>query len=459
MNFDGIQGRLADLGQDHLVPGGQLAIHHEGKTRHCEFGEVRHGTRRPVGPGSKIPIGSITKTFTATLAMILVSDGDLELDAPIAEHLPELRRAADLDAEITLRHLLSHTSGLPSEPEPDDVPTTSLRRHVLEACRTLDPLHGPGEGFSYSNIGYVMVGHLIEVTTGMTWWEAVDSILLGPLGRTSHFVVGPDADPSIASGHSVNLDSRRIRPVRQSLSLVDAPAGALAASALDLVALGRLLGGDEPSTLIKPAELADMRAPVRHAEPFGMADGWGLGLALFHRNATTWVGHDGNGDGTSCHLRLNPDDGTVVALTSNAGSGFALWRQIVAELRSDGLPVGDYDGFHRLERRIAPPPDCVGRYLNGSTEYEVRAVDHESLALTVDGEPFADLSLFDGLVFAMRDSDTGDTSQTGRFVRDSEGGGIAWIQIGGRLAKRRSPAPTFPARHLPAISPERVDNQ
>jgi len=439
LNFDRIHQRLVDLGRDYMVPGGQLAIHHEGETRHYEFGQVRYGTGHPVTPASKIPIGSITKTFTAALALVLVSDGDLELDRPVRDYLPELRWTADLGADLTLRHLLSHTGGLPCEP--DDVRTTSLRRHVLDACRTLDPLHGPGAGFSYSNIGYLLVGHLIEATTGMTWWEAIDSILLGPLDRTCHFVVGADADPSIASGHAVNLDSGRTRPVRQSLSVVDAPAGALACSALDLVALGRWLGGDGPPALLDPAALADMRTPVRRAEPFGMADGWGLGLAVFQRNGDTWVGHDGNGDGTSCHLRINPDDGTVVALTTNAGSGFALWRRLVAELRAAGLPVGDYDGFHRLERRIAPPPDCAGSYLNGSTEYEVRAVDRESLVLTVDGEPFADLSLFDGLVFAMCDSETGDTSQTGRFVRDSEDGGIAWIQIGGRLAKRRSPEP------------------
>ncbi len=439
MNFDQIHERFADLCQDHAVPGAQLAIHREGKTKHCEFGEVRQGTQRLIAPDSKIPIGSITKTFTATLAMILVSDGDLELDAPITDHLPELRRVADLGTELTLRHLLSHTSGLPSEP--DDVRATSLRRHVLEAFRTLDPLHGPGEGFSYSNIGYVLVGHLIEVTTGMTWWEAIDLILLRPLGLTAHFVVGPNTDSSVASGHAVNLGTRRARPVQQSMSVVDAPAGALAASALDLVALGRLLSGNEESTLVKAVDLAEMHTLAKHAEPFGMADGWGLGLALFHHNAVTWVGHDGNGDGTSCHLRINPEDGTVVALTTNAGSGFALWRQLVAELRTEGLPVGDYDGLHRLENRIAPPSDCVGSYLNGTTEYTVRAADRDNLVLTVDGEPFADLSLFDGLVFAMRDSDTGDTGQTGRFIRDPEDGGIAWIQIGGRLAKRRSPAP------------------
>jgi CubicO group peptidase (beta-lactamase class C family) len=435
MDWNRIHSRLTALGGEHCVPGAQLAVHHEGKTRHCEFGEVEHGTGRPLTADLKIPIGSITKTFTAALAMILVSDGDLELDAPLADSLPELDQVArDLGTGLTLRHLLSHTGGLPSDP--DDVRTTSLRRHVLDACRSLNPLHPPGEGFSYSNIGYVLVGHLIEVLTGMTWWEAVETILLRPLGLPGHFVVGPHADASVVPGHAVNAQLGRAVPVEQSLTVVDAPAGALAASALDLVALGRLLAGERPPGLVDPAALVEMRTPVRHADPFGMADGWGLGVALYDEDDSTWVGHDGTGDGTSCHLRVDPGSGTVVALTCNGSSGFAMWRELVGELHAAGLPVGDYRGPHRLKKRITPPPGCTGSFLNGDTEYAVRAAEREKLFLTVDGEPFADLALFDGLIFAMRDSDTGDTSQTGRFLRDPDDGGIGWIQIGGRLARR-----------------------
>lgn len=430
-----IRRRLTALRLEHFVPGAQLAVHHEGRTWHCEVGVAEHGTGLALDADRKVPVGSITKAHTATLAMLLVSDGDLELDAQLGDYLPELDRVArGLGTTLTLRHLLSHTGGLPSDP--DDVRTTSLRRHVLEACRTLNPLHRPGEGFSYSNIGYVLVGHLIELVTGMTWAEAVDSILLRPLGVSRHLVVGPDADPEVVSGHAVNPELRRAVPVGQSLTPVDAPAGALAASALDLIALGRLLAGDGPSALVDPANLAEMRTPVRHAEPFGMADGWGLGVALFDEDGTTWTGHDGTGDGTSCHLRVEPVSGTVVALTTNGSTGFALWRELVPELRGAGLPVGDYQEVGRLKTPITPPSDCTGVYHNGDTEYSVRRAGREKLRLTVDGEPFADLSLFDGLVFAMRDSETGDTNQTGRFLRDPRDGGIGWIQIGGRLARR-----------------------
>ncbi|MCE7000688.1 beta-lactamase family protein [Saccharothrix sp. S26] len=418
MDTDRISTRLTALAREHLVPGAQLAVHHEGRTWTHEVG---------LAADAAVPIGSITKTFTATVAMALVSDGDLELDAPLSDHLPGV---AD---ELTLRHLLSHTGGLPSDPE--DVRTTSLRHHVRQALRELHPLHEPGAGFSYSNIGYTLIGHLIEVATGMTWAEAVEAVLLRPLGVRARFTTSPD--PDVATGHAVNATTGRVVPVEQSLAPVDAPAGALAASATDLLALGRMLGGGAPH-LMGPRELALMREPVRHAEPFGMADGWGLGLALFQRDGVRWVGHDGTADGTSCHLRINPADGSAVALTTTGSSGFALWRDLVPDLVAAGLPVADYDGMRGLHHRIAPPPDCTGRFRNGDVEYAVRAVDRERLALTVDGEPFADLSLFDGLVFAMRDSDTGDTNQTGRFLRDPGGGGIGWIQIGGRLARRQT---------------------
>ncbi|MEU4746484.1 serine hydrolase domain-containing protein, partial [Actinosynnema sp. NPDC023658] len=266
MDTDRIVARLTALTREHLVPGAQLAVHHAGRTWTHEVG---------LAADAAVPIGSITKTFTATVAMALVSDGDLELDAPLSDHL------AGVADELTLRHLLSHTGGLPSDPE--DVRTTSLRHHVRQALRELHPLHEPGAGFSYSNIGYCLIGHLIEVTTGMTWAEAVEAVLLRPLGVRARFTTSPDAD--VVSGHAVNATTGRVVPVEQSLLPVDAPAGALAASASDLVRFGRMLGGGAPH-LIDPDDLATMREPVDHAEPFA-DQSWFGGLVCEMRESDT----------------------------------------------------------------------------------------------------------------------------------------------------------------------------
>lgn len=421
MHHDHLRSLLETFARHHLIPGAQLAVHRGGITDMVEFG-LQHADGPPMTRDARVPVGSISKTFTAALAMILVSDGDLDLDEPLAEYLPSAARLGD---RLTARHLLSHTGGLPSDP--DEVTSSTLSKHVAECFRRADPLHEPGDGFSYSNIGYSAAGHLIEVITGMSWWDAMSSVLLRPLGVETHFVVAPDGPDDSVSGHAVNAERRRVVPVRQSLTLVDAPAGAIAASATDLVRLGRMLTGDGPR-LVADTELREMRTLAEGAEPFGMADGWGLGVALFEGG---WFGHDGTGDGTSCHLRVHPESGTVVALTTNGSTGFAMWRELACE-----LGVGDYDGRRELGERVAPPPECVGSFYNGDTEYSVSQGNNSPLRLAVDGEPFAELTVYDGLLFSMRDVDTGDTSQTGRFLHGSPGRGIGWLQVGGRLARR-----------------------
>lgn len=421
------------LAREYRVPGAQLVIGHGDDVRSFVYGHERPGSGVPLGPDAKVPVGSITKAFTAGLAMVLVSDGDLELDRPVVDHLPELRCAAGEDHHlITLRHLLGHTAGLPSDCDSRAV-LTSVRRRVLEGWRGLRPVAPPGLGFSYSNFGYVLVGHLIETVTGMTWWEAMEAILCKPLGIAPAFVVSPSATPNqpIVTGHSVHRARDRVRPVEQSLPLADAPAGALAASALDLAAFGRMLtaGFDGPE-LIDPALLAQMRLPVPGAEPFGLADGWGLGLALFRTADGTWLGHDGTADGTACHFRVQPDDGTVVALATNANTGFAMWDVLSTELWGPGLASGRGHGGNR---RIAPPDDCAGSYVNGDVRYTVAARDSR-LHLVVDGEPFAALVVYENLDFEVREAD--EHPQVGRFLRDRRTGRIDMIQLSGRLARR-----------------------
>ncbi|HEU5470787.1 MAG TPA: serine hydrolase domain-containing protein [Actinophytocola sp.] len=432
-----ISGELARLAHDAAVPGAQLAVHESGETWTVQLGIEERGEGRLVTRESTIPIGSISKTFTAALAMVLVSEGDLELDAPVTEYLPDLYRAAgDRAGRLTLRHLLSHTSGLPSDHEQPRA--TSLRRHVLDCLRELDPLDRPGRAFSYSNIGYVLAGYLVEAVTGMSWWEAMEVVLLKPLGLNPAFVVGPTPRRHSAAGHSVNPVLGRVRPVRQSLALVEAPAGAIAASAADLVTLGRLLAGCADTDLIDPAVLAEMRTPILGAEPFGVADGWGLGLAMFRDGDQVWYGHDGTAEGTSCHLRFEPVSGTVVALTTNGSTGIPMWHELVTVLRGMGLRIGDYDGARRVESPTVPLAEyagCAGGYRNGEMDYSVHRAG-EKLHLTVDGESYGELVLYENLIFAVRDLDTGAIDQTGRFIRDSRRGEIGWIQVGGRLARR-----------------------
>lgn len=422
------RGLLSDLlegaARANQVPGAQLAVFENGETRAYTFGETEHRVGEQLTAADKVPIGSITKTFTAALAMVLVSDGDLDLDDPVAEYLPELRRlSSGSPTGLTTRHLLSHTGGLTAE-------CPGLPAGRSGWSRWVRGVQAPGAGFSYSNLGYALVGRLVEAVTGVPWAEAVRDILLKPLGITPAFVVGDTAEPFVP-GHAVNRATRRVRPVAQALEPVEAPAGALALSATDLVTFARLLLrptlGGTADGLVAPAELAEMCRPVAHAEPFGLADGWGLGLALF---GAGWVGHDGTADGTSCYLRVNPVTGTAVALTTNASSGTGTWQHLAAE-----LDAGDYTTPARTAHRLPPPRGCAGTYHNGDIEYLV-LVEGEVVRLVVDDEPAARLVPHEGLIFSVIDLNTGETARPGRFLRNS-GGEIDRIQVGGRVARRQ----------------------
>nr|MBA2473567.1 beta-lactamase family protein [Pseudonocardiales bacterium] len=142
LDSDFLSDTLSVLARKHQVPGAQLAIHHGGETVAVEVGELEYGTGHGVTRDAAFPIGSISKTFTATLAMILVADGDLELDAPLGEYVPEL---GDLGNELTLRQVLSHTGGLAEGPDSVEV-LASIRRYVLDHCRSQNLVLPSGAG-------------------------------------------------------------------------------------------------------------------------------------------------------------------------------------------------------------------------------------------------------------------------------------------------------------------------
>ncbi|MGW7535472.1 serine hydrolase domain-containing protein [Amycolatopsis sp. NPDC054798] len=406
---DRLAALLPRLAVRHRVPGAQVVVWSGGESVMVQTGVASRG--RPMRESSRVPIGSITKVATATLAMMLVSDGDLELDQPVGEILGDL----GLPAALTLRRLLSHTSGLPSDPADS---AGSCRKEV----RSAEFVCAPGTAFSYSNLGYALVGLLIEEVTGMGWREAAESILLRPLEIEPVYV----DSPGVATGHARDGE----RPLEQVLPPMLDPAGALALSARDLVALGRVHLG-KPG-LLDVVTASDLHRPVPCAQPFGLADGWGLGLACYGDEEFRWLGHDGTADGTSCHLRIDQAGACVLALTANGAGGTDLWHDLVEELPELGLPP------HRprtADSGPIPMPDGdFGTYRNGAIGYTVRPDAQGGACLDVDGDVFPELTRYADDTFTVRDPATGRATPCGRFR--GEPGAATAVEIGGRLARR-----------------------
>jgi len=172
-----LQRLLTGLAHKHGVPAAQLVVTDGGRTDSAVAGEIT--------AEAKFPAGSITKAFTAALAMLLVADGDLDPDDALGEHLDGLGPQV---GRPTVGQVLSHTGGLPAALGADADGAGSARRY-LRVCRDAGLVQPPGQGCSYSNVGYVLTGYVVEAITGMSWWEAMETLLLDALGIDAAFVV------------------------------------------------------------------------------------------------------------------------------------------------------------------------------------------------------------------------------------------------------------------------------
>ncbi|MFI2612137.1 serine hydrolase domain-containing protein [Kitasatospora sp. NPDC018619] len=417
------------------VPHAQLALLDDTGLRTAHVGG-------PEAAALRFPFASVTKLFTATLAMQLVADGDLDLDSELGRYGEEFAAAPNgLGASVTLRHLLSHTSGLIGDLDGDEW----TPRGFTAAAGKPDLLFPPGSAFSYSNAGFALVGRLIESVTGSTWREAVDTFLLHPLGITPAHLPGPGqsaSGPSVAVGHAVTATGAV--PVEVLVPAALAPAAALAGTAEDLVAFARLhlaVRDGAHDALLDEEGVAAMRSPAPGAEPYGLADGFGLGWARYGDPDRPWLGLDAMGGGTTCNLRIQPADGTVLALVTDSTAGLALWRELTDALRARGRDVGSPPSGRLRPGPAAAPggPALTGSWANGTMVYRVTGGAGGPLHLDDDTGARYRLDLDDRGRFSAHRVDLPEAPYAGRFLPHPIPGNGPLLQFAGRVLRRDLP--------------------
>jgi CubicO group peptidase (beta-lactamase class C family) len=162
-----LRAAMAELG----VPGAAIGILGGGREEHAVLGVASVETGETVMPDTLFQIGSLTKSYTATAILRLSEAGKLDLDAPVRGLLPHLRPADEpAAAEVTVRHLLTHTGGwwgdyFSDSGDGDD----AIERFVATDLPTLMQLAPVGAHFSYNNAGFILLGRLIEVVTGQRY--------------------------------------------------------------------------------------------------------------------------------------------------------------------------------------------------------------------------------------------------------------------------------------------------
>ena len=456
------QQRLTELLEaflaDSSCPGASLGVIADGEPLCVAAGVVNLNTGVAATPESVFQIGSVTKTWTATLVMQLVDAGKVDLDAPLRTYLPEFATADDTATEgVTVRHLLAHTSGIEGDVF-DDVGTNDdcVDRYVA-ALAGLGTVHELGETWSYCNSGYVTLGRLVEVVDDTLWDTAVKEQLGGPLGMSQLGTTAGDAILHRTSvGHVHHPETEEIMVAPQwSLPRALGPAGLVNCSVGDLLAFGRmhLEDGQAPdgTQVLSAGSVKLMREPQADCPEPRLADAWGLGWMLNTWDGRLVVGHHGNTLGQSAYFFMVPDRKVAVALLTNLGGGAKqaeeLLRTLLSELADVSMPARPEPAD--LDVDLAP---LVGDY----TRYGVRTVvdvdDEGGLRLTVHNEgPIAEqMGMTEPIVAALKPN----TQEDGmvRFVGQFPHSDGAWtpvtfygadaagrprfVHLGARVAKR-----------------------
>ena len=264
----------------------------------------------PNSPSTKFRLGSITKQFTAACILLLEERGKLKTDDLVKKYIPDAPAAWD---KITIFHVLTHTSGIPSFtsfPDYESTEATPTTPEKLVARFKDKPLDfQPGEKWSYSNSGYVLLGYLIEKISGQSYSDFAQQNIFTPLGMKDS---GYDSNSAIimhrASGYAPGPNG----PVNAGFVHMSIPfsAGALYSTTEDLLRWEEGLFGGK---LLSAASLQKMTTPFKENYAFG------LGVQTVKNHKV--ISHGGGIEGFNTSLAYYPDDKLVVAVLGNLNGG------------------------------------------------------------------------------------------------------------------------------------------
>lgn len=326
--FDGLLRRWVD---ERDLAGSVLITRGAGTVFEGCYGLADRSCGSPVTPATRFATASVTKMFTGVAVVDLVNRGLLDrFDRPVVDILPPRRRPSTLRDDVTVHHLLSHTSGIADYCEEDedtpgycadygslwdDRPSYRMQRPVdfLPLFDDLPPLRAPGLTFHYSNAGYVVLAQVVEELTGQPFIQVVEERVFAVAGmRDSGFFRLDEPVPDLAVGYLPRPSSDS--PWRSNIYRVPVVGGGDGGAQVTARDAGRFISALDDGTLLGP--LRD-RALQRHGRKGESAWGYGYGVWLMSDGS---LSHDGGDPGVEALVRRWPEhDTNLVVLCNVAG--------------------------------------------------------------------------------------------------------------------------------------------
>ena len=321
-----IDTRMNNLVERVPLAGIALAIHFKDEFYEKGYGGADFESGEPITEETVFKIASLTKSFTAAAILRLAEEGKLSLDDPIARFIPGTPPLAE---DILVRHLLNHTSGLPEwsvdtaqETLPDTFTTAEAVQYYFSTVQDLE--FEPGESWSYNNVGYFLLGAIIENITGMRYDEYFKKIFFEPLALNSTYDCTSQAEGLPVGYHSVD---RQLNIARSSNLHLAAAAGALCSNAGDLL---RWLDALSHGKVVRPETWQQMVTPARVSggEPLD----YGFGFVITESDQGTLIMHEGATAGFNSFLVYYPEHELSIVLLTNTDGFDPTLRSIASML-------------------------------------------------------------------------------------------------------------------------------
>jgi CubicO group peptidase (beta-lactamase class C family) len=298
----------------HNIPGIALAIT-RGDVELYSKGYGTAGAGRPVSADTPFYLGSISKSFTALAVMQLVEQGQLELDAPVQTYLPWFMVADEqASQQITIRHLLQHTSGLSYAGYTSNLPADSSLEMLVRDLSRARSNAPTGSKMQYFNPGYDTLGLIIETMSGQSYGDYLSEHVFGPLGMKRTFTDAAAAkEAGLTQGYAqiFMFDVPMKQPVKQ----YDLPAGFIISTANDMARYltamnnGGVLDGFR---VLKPESVELMFTPNSE-----IGSTYGFGWQIYQANGETNISHGGDTERFHTNMLLLPEKNLSIVMLIN----------------------------------------------------------------------------------------------------------------------------------------------
>jgi CubicO group peptidase (beta-lactamase class C family) len=328
------------------VPGCSVGILYQGEIHTAGFGVSNIEKKSPVSGNTLFQIGSISKTFTATVAMNLVEEGKLDLHQPVRTYLKDFKVADEAVSEnVTPYHLLTHSAGWDGDLFLETGDGEDAIPKYIQRMAKREQLFSLGEYFSYNNAGFAVLGGILEAITQKHLEELFKSYIIESLGLEHLFFNAADVITyDFAVGHQASPAGNSVaRPWRLGRNVL--PMGGIVTDVGDLLLYAQcyLAQGKTPSgkSMLKPETIAEMFTPKMQ---ISIDDRTSVGYSWMRRDLENGfaISHGGGTNGQITQLSLFPEHNFALAIFTNSDKGDVLIRDVQKYLLKTYLGL-EYD--------------------------------------------------------------------------------------------------------------------